>query len=287
MAINPGAVGATAGPVDRSWTSKDALLYALGVGAGASDPTGFELEFTTENSAGITQRVLPTFAVIAGGAVSAVRQAGEIDFTRTLHGGQAIRMHGEIPVEGTVSVTDRITAIWDKGEGKHAILETTAEAVDKATGRILFETSITAVLRGSGGFGGDHGGARSAPMTPERAPDIEVTYPTRQDQTLLYRLSGDRNPLHSDPEFSKKAGFSKPILHGLCTYGFAGRALLHTLCDGDPSQFGYMSVRFAKTVMPGEALTTQIWNEGDRSLFQVRASADGRVVIDEGVFERA
>lgn len=285
MAINPDAVGATAGPVERSWTSTDTLLYALGVGAGATDPTGFELEFTTENSQGVTQRVLPTFAVIAGGAVSAVRHAGEVDFTRALHGGQSIRMHGEIPVAGTVAVTDRITGIWDKGEGKHAILETTAEAVDTATGKLLFETTIAAVIRGSGGFGGEPGPSRSEPVALGRAPDMEVTYETREVQTLLYRLTGDRNPLHSDPNFAQRAGFPKPILHGLCSYGFAGRALLHSLCDSDPSKFGYMSVRFAKTVMPGEALTTQIWHDGDRQLFQVTASADGRVVIDEGVFE--
>jgi acyl dehydratase len=216
-----------------------------------------------------------------------VRHAGEVDFTRSLHGGQAIRLYGDIPVEGTVAVTDRITGIWDKGEGKHAIIETTAEAVDRSSGKLLFESSIVAVLRGSGGFGGEPGGSRSAPKAPDRAPDIELTYPTREDQGLLYRLSGDRNPLHSDPTFAKVAGFPRPILHGLCTYGFAGRALLHGLCDGDPSRFGYMSVRLARTVMPGEALTTRIWRDGDRALFEVTASPDGRVVIDEGIFELA
>jgi acyl dehydratase len=280
MPINPNAVGASAGPTERSWDSKDALLYAVGVGAGMD-----ELAFTTENSHGIEQQVLPTFAVIVGTGGGSLGQIGEFDFGRLVHGGQEIRLHGPIPVEGTVEVTDRITSIQDKGEGKNAVIEMTAEGVDKATGKLLMENVTTIVLRGQGGFGGDPGPARTDFAVPDRAPDVEITYPTREDQTLTYRLSGDRNPLHSDPWFATElAGFPKPILHGLCTYGFTGRALLHGLCDSDPARFGGMAGRFSKPVFPGEALTVRMWREGDGAVFRTTASPDGRVVLDEGRF---
>lgn len=288
MPINPNAIGVKSGPVERSWTSKDCLLYALGVGAGAVDPTGFELEFTTENSHGITQRVLPTFAVIVGMGGGSLGAVGEIDWGKLVHGAQAITLYREIPVEGTILVTDTVTDIQDKGEGKHAIIEVTSEAVDKATGEKLFDTVFTAVIRGAGGFGGQRGEAKPKKTPPDRAPDKEITYQTRPDQALLYRLSGDRNPLHSDPWFATQlAGFPKPILHGLCTYGFAGRALLHGLCDSDPARFRHMEGRFSSPVYPGESLTTRMWLADGGAYFQTTASPDDRVVLDEGWFEFA
>jgi acyl dehydratase len=281
MGINPNAVGASSGPMERSWDSKDALLYALGVGAGLD-----ELQFTTENSHDIEQRVLPTFAVIIGMGGASMGAAGEIDWGKLVHGSQSIRLFKPIPVEGTIVMTDRLSDIQDKGEGKHAILEVTAEGVDKATGDKLLETVTTAVIRGAGGFGGQRGEAKARPEFPDRKPDHEVTYQTREDQALIYRLSGDRNPLHSDPWFATQlAGFPKPILHGLCTYGFAGRALLHGLCDGDPDRFGAMDGRFSSPVFPGEALTTSMWLDGDGAIFRTTASPDDRVVLDDGRFE--
>lgn len=280
MPINPDAVGAESEPVERSWTSKDALLYALGVGAGQLDPTGFELQFTTENSKDVRQQVLPTFAVIVGGGGGgAMGKVGSFNFAMLVHGEQAIELHQPIPVEGTVRTTSKIVGIYDKGSG--AVIASEARSVDAATGEPMFTTRSSAFIRGEGGFGGDRGpsGPRNAP--PDRDPDHVVTYDTRPDQALLYRLSGDRNPLHSDPEFAKMAGFPAPILHGLCTYGFTGRALLHALCGSDPTRFTGMEARFSKPVMPGDSLTVRMWVDGGAAVFQT-ATQRGDTVIDQG-----
>jgi len=281
MPINPDAVGSTAGPSESSWTSKDALLYALGVGAGVSDPTGFELEFTTENSMDVPQRVLPTFPVVVAGGGNVFHSAGTYNPAMLVHGEQSVRLHAPLPVDGTVSSVSRITGIYDKGAAAVIAAETVATNV--ATGQPLWTTTMAAFIRGEGGWGGDRGPS-SGVAFPERQPDHTATYETRPDQALLYRLSGDRNPLHSDPKFAALGGFDKPILHGLCTFGFTGRALLHTLCESDPDRFVSMSVRFSKPVLPGQALTVNMWVEGDgRALF--RTVAEGATVIDAGQFE--
>ena len=279
MPINPEAVGAESGPVERSWTSRDALLYALGVGAGMTDPTGFELEFTTENSTGVTQQVLPTFAVIVGMGGGAMREIGSFNPAMLVHGEQAIELSGPIPVEGAVRTTSRITGIYDKGSG--AVVATEAVSVDAATGEHRFTTRMSAFIRGEGGFGGDRGPSGPRNVPPDRDPDHVVSYDTRSDQALLYRLSGDRNPLHSDPEFAKLAGFPTPILHGLCSYGFTGRALLHTLCGSDPARFRSMEARFSRPVFPGDRLTVSMWVDGDAAVFRTE-SQRGEVVIDQG-----
>jgi acyl dehydratase len=276
MPIDPTSIGTVGKASRRSWTSKDSLLYALGVGAGTD-----ELAFTTENSMNIPQRVLPTMAVILGGGGVPFDRIGTFNAALMLHGAQGIELFGEIPPEGEIESTGKISAIWDKGEGKAAVAELESESVDVATGKLLFKTKMTAFLRGEGGFGGERGPSPSFTL-PERKADHEVRYETRLDQPLLYRLSGDRNPLHSDPEFAKLGGFDRPILHGLCTYGFTGRALLHTLCGGDPSRFRSMEGRFSKPVMPGDDLVVSMWVDGDKCLFQTR-NQDGAVVIDQGV----
>ena len=201
MALDHSLIGVPSEPHERSWTSADALLYAIAVGAGLGDPLN-ELEFTTENSAGIEQQVL------------------------------------------------------------------------------LLSSTTSAFIRGEGGFGGDRGPPDSW-ARPDRDPDLQVTQPTRPEQALLYRLTGDRNPLHTDPAFAARGGFATPILHGLCTYGFTGRALLHAVCGGDPARFGCMSGRFSQPVLPGETLITSIWRDDDGALFQT-AKPDGTVVIDRG-----
>lgn len=276
MPIDPTSIGAVGEPMRRSWTSTDSLLYALGVGAGVD-----ELAFTTENSMNIPQRVLPTMAVVLGGGGVPFNKIGTFNAALMLHGAQGIELFDEIPPEGEIESTGRIAAIWDKGEGKAAVAELESESVDVATGKLLFKTRMSAFLRGEGGFGGERGPSPSFAL-PDRKADHEVSYSTRMDQPLLYRLSGDRNPLHSDPEFAKLGGFDRPILHGLCTYGFTGRALLHTLCGSDPTRFRSMEGRFSKPVMPGDELTVSMWVDGDQCLFQTR-NQEGAVVIDQGI----
>lgn len=271
MPIDPNAVGTTSDPVERSWTSKDCLLYAVGVGAGTE-----ELAFTTENSHGVEQQVLPTYAVIAGGGGGgAMRAVGDFDFSQLVHGEQAFALHGPIPVEGRVRTVTKIVGIYDKGKG--AVIETEAESVDAESGEPRFSTRSSVFIRGEGGFGGDRGPSKKTEL-PEREPDHAVTYRTREEQALIYRLSGDRNPLHSDPEFAKLAGFDRPILHGLCTYGFTGRALLHTLCDSDPARFRSMAGRFTSPVFPGEQLEVAMWVDGGDVIFETRGE-DGRGVL--------
>ena len=278
MPINPDAVGSKSEPAERSWKSKDALLYALGVGAGAVDPF-WELEFTTENTKDVTQRVLPTFAVIIGMGGGAMASIGTFNPAMLVHGEQGIELHKPIPVEGTVRTTSEITGIFDKGSG--AVIATRADSVDAGTGESVFSTTSSIFIRGEGGWGGDRGPSGPKNPAPDRAPDHEVTYGTRTDQALLYRLSGDRNPLHSDPSFAKMGGFDRPILHGLCTYGFTGRALLHALCGSDPARFKGMEARFTKPVMPGDTLTVKMWVDGDEATFRTETAA-GDIVIDGG-----
>jgi acyl dehydratase len=278
MPINPEAVGAKGETVRRSWKSKDALLYALGVGAGVD-----ELQFTTENTKDLPQRVLPTFAVIIGGGGVPFNKIGTFNAALMLHGAQGIELLGEIPAEGEIESTGSIGAIWDKG--KSAIVELVSESIDVATGRPLLKTKMTAFLRGEGGFGGERGPSPSFEL-PSRKADHEVRYKTRVEQPLLYRLSGDRNPLHSDPSFAKLGGFDRPILHGLCSYGFTGRALLHAVCGSDPSRFKSMDTRFSKPVMPGEELVVSMWVDGNECLFQT-TNQDGDLVMDQGVLHFA
>ena len=276
MPINHDVVGAEGVPIVHSWTSKDALLYAVGVGAGID-----ELAFTTENSHEVPQRVLPTMAAVIGAGVSgAISAIGSFDFAMLVHGEQSFVQHREIPVEGSLTATGKIVGIYDKGSG--AVVAVEGECVDNATGETLLTVGSAIFIRGEGGWGGDRGPSGDRNAAPDRAADASVSYRVRPDQALTYRLSGDRNPLHSDPWFAALAGFDRPILHGLCTYGFTGRALLHTMCGSDPAKFRSMEGRFASPVFPGEELTIEMWNEGaGECIFQTRGE-DGRVVLVGG-----
>jgi acyl dehydratase len=277
MPLDRSLVGETSEQATHAWGSTDAILYALGVGAGAGDPLA-ELAFTTENSHDVTQQVLPTYAVLAarGGPR---RRLGDFDPARVVHAEQSFELHRPLPVQAEVTVTSTVTGMYDKGKG--ALVAMRHEALDSG-GKPLITSASSIYISGEGGFGGDRGDSNPWER-PDRAPDHQVTYPTRPDQALLYRLSGDRNPLHSDPAFARRAGFARPILHGLCTYGFTGRALLHTLCGSDPARFRSMYGRFQRPVLPGQSLTISMWLDGPgRALFQT-ATEDGIVVIDRGV----
>jgi acyl dehydratase len=275
MPINPEAVGAKGAPSTRSWTSKDALLYAVGIGAGTD-----ELQYTTENTKNIDQKVFPTFAVIVGGGGIPMREVGSFNPTLMVHGEQGIELLSEIPAEGEIESVGECTAIYDKGSA--AVLEFTSESKNVATGEVLLRTRTSLFCRGEGGWGGDRGPSEKIQF-PSRPSDRQVSYKTREDQALTYRLSGDRNPLHSDPSFAAMGGFEKPILHGLCTYGFTGRGLLNEICGGDAGRFKSMNARFSKPVFPGDTLTVSIWVDGSEALFKT-TNQNGDVVIDQGVF---
>jgi acyl dehydratase len=281
MEPNLDVVGKESAPFERSWDSKDALLYAVGVGAGAGDPTGSdELCYTTENSINVDQRVLPTFGVIIGGAPVNFAAVGEINMANLVHGEQVLRLHGPIPVKGTVRNVGKIVGIYDKGSGMVITTESTSVLVE--TGAPLMTGINSAFIRGAGGWGGDRGPSGPKNVPPEREPDHVVTYQTRPDQALTYRLSGDRNPLHSDPEFAKLAGFPRPILHGLCTYGFTGRALLHALAEGDNARLTGIEARFARPVFPGDPLTIRVWRTGEGEAVYTTENGNGEIVIAEG-----
>ena len=282
MGLDRDAVGRTAGPSEVSWDSRDAMLYALGVGAGQSDPFG-ELNLTTENSAGQELVMLPAYGVVLTQRAAARPDLGPIDRTKLVHAEQGFTLHKPLPLQGPVRVSGKITGIFDKGSG--ALVTTTADVVDAASGELLVETNSAVFIRGEGGWGGDKGPAGPAAV-PQRAPDIEVVCPTRTDQALLYRLSGDRNPLHSDPEFARRGGFDKPILHGMCTYGITSRVLVKALCGGDPKRLKSMSARFTRPVMPGDELTVQAWKEGGAIRFRT-LGAGGHPVLDFGTLTLA
>ena len=279
MPINPEAVGTVSDPQVSSWTSKDSLLYAIGVGAGQSPTDPRDLPFVTENSNGVKQRALPTQAVTLVDFTPAFVNIGSFNPAMLVHGEQKVVIHREVPAEGSVSSTCEVSAIWDKGKG--AVVEATSRAVDVDTGEPVFDLVMSAFIRGEGGWGGDRGPSGTPNEIPDREADQVLSETTRPEQALLYRLSGDRNPLHSDPTFAALAGFDRPILHGLCTYGFAGRALLHALCDSDPARLASIEGRFSSPVFPGESLHVDLWNEPDGALFRVRGD-DGRVVFDSG-----
>ena len=276
MPINPDAVGATSDPVQVEWSSKDALLYAVGIGAGTD-----ELAYTTENTSGVDQQVFPTFPVVIGWGRGngAMAKVGSFNFALLVHGQQSVTLHQPLPVEGKANVASRVTGIYDKG--KAAVVVTAAEAVLE-DGSPLYTTTMSAFIRGEGGWGGDRGPSGPQNVPPDRAPDAQVTYDTLPTQALVYRLSGDRNPLHSDPSFAALGGFDRPILHGLCTYGFTGRALVHTLCDSQSARFKHIEGRFSSPVIPGESLTVSIWNTTPGEALFVTSAGD-RAVIDQGL----
>jgi acyl dehydratase len=280
MPLNPEAVGSVGEAYEATWTSKDALLYAVGIGAGTA-----ELVYTTENTNGVTQQVFPTFAVVVGwGRGSAMRNIGTYNPALLVHGQQAITLHKALPINGSARLQGHVVAMYDKGTAAVVVTETTA--TDLADGDVLFTNVSSAFIRGEGGWGGDRGPSGPKNTPPDRSPDHQVTYQTSPDQALVYRLSGDRNPLHSDPSFAAMGGFDRPILHGLCTYGFTGRALLHTLCGSDASRFQHIEGRFTSPVLPGEALTVSMWETGDGTAVFTTSVAD-RAVIDQGLLRHS
>lgn len=259
MAIDPAlALAADLPESSTAWTADDVILYHLGLGAG-SPPAGRELDYTFEKQL----KVLPTFAVLpAQRALPMVSRIPGLEFDHKfmLHGEQEIELRRPVPAEAKVVTKPRLAAIYDKGKAAVAVLE--AETVDE-TGETLFLNRFSLFLRGAGGFGGDPG-PKSADARPERPADVIVEAPTLPQQALLYRLCGDKNPLHADPALAEAAGFTQPILHGLCSYGIACKAVVDNMLDGDVARVSGYRSRFAGSVYPGETMVVSMWNEGDR-----------------------
>jgi acyl dehydratase len=218
--------------------------------------------------------------VIGWGKGSAMGSIGTFNPALLVHGQQSVTLHRPVPVEGTATLQSEISAMYDKE--KAAVVLTTTNAV--LDGEPLYTNTASVFIRGEGGWGGDRGPSGPRNVPPDREPDRRVTYETSPNQALLYRLSGDRNPLHSDPAFAAMGGFDRPILHGLCSYGFTGRALLHTFCGSDPSRFHHIEGRFTSPVMPGEALTVNMWETGDGEACFTTVVGD-RPVIDQGLLK--
>jgi len=266
-------VGHSLDPIQTSWDEKDVMLYACGVGARPPE----ELDVLFEGNG---PKVLPTFGVIPGMlAMGSLLSAGlDINPMMILHGEQAITLHREIPSRCKAQVTGRISEIWDKEKAAVVGCEGLVEDDDGP----LFTTTATLFVRGAGGFGGDRGpstAGKNAP--PEREPDHVVEDVTRKEQGAIYRLSGDRNPLHIDPEFATAAGFEVPFLHGLCTYGFVGRAILRALCDGDVARFTSFEARFADQVYPEDTIVTKLWLVGEDEAMVQAETQQGNVALSQ------
>ncbi|MEW6168704.1 MAG: MaoC/PaaZ C-terminal domain-containing protein [Pseudomonadota bacterium] len=264
----------------QRYTQRDTLLYALGVGLGADPMDRNQLAFVYEKGL----KVLPTYPVVLGypGFWMADPATG-IDAVRLVHGEQGIVIHKLPPPEGEVIGRTRITSIIDKGAGKGMLVYTERELVDAASGERLASLPSTTFCRGNGGFGGPTGPVPPVHTLPEREPDESVTLATLPQQALLYRLSGDYNPLHADPAVAQAAKFERPILHGLCTLGVAGHALLKA-AGYMPERIGSIHARFTAPVYPGDTLTTDIWRDATTWSFRTRRGdtvvlGNGRAVV--------
>lgn len=279
--MQSGATGLTA-----SYDEKDVMLYALGVGFGRDPLNGDELPFVYEN-AGL--KVPPTFAsVIPRGEAppenQRMPQKSSINFLMVVDGERRITMHKPLPPKCTTVSDERMLDILDKGEGKGAVLIQERVARDAASGDKLFTIVSSIFARGDGGFGGKPQGGPALHEIPTRAPDLIHECDTRPDQALLYALSGDRNPLHRDPKVAQMVGFPRPILHGLCSYGTACRAVISTLAQYQPERITQFDVRFSKPVFPGETLVVEMWQDG--ATISYRASVKerpGTVVLNNGL----
>jgi acyl dehydratase len=265
--------------IEHTYKPKDTMLYALGLGLGLDPMDQDQLRFTYEEGL----RALPTMSVVLAypGFWAKEPDAG-LDWQKILHGEQWIRLHKPLPAAGTVTGQQRITEILDKGAGKGALLFSERDIRDKATGDLLATVGGVTFARGDGGFGGPTGPQPEPHRLPDRAPDKVYDFKTSPQAALVYRLSGDMNPLHADPKVAAAAGFKQPILHGLCSFGVAGFGLLKLACDGDPARLKSMQLRFSAPVSPGETVRTEAWLDGKSVSFRARVVERDVVVLNNG-----
>jgi len=270
--------------VEHSYAARDTMLYALGLGCG-SDPTDADdLRFVYED--GLV--ALPTMAVVLGGPGFWLKNDKTgVDWRRILHGEQSVIIHRPLAVAGTVIGRTRVTEIIDKGAGKGALMFSERTLIDQASGAPVATLASTTFMRGDGGFGGPSGPAPEPHTLPDRAPDAACDFATLPQAALIYRLSGDYNPLHADPKVAASAGFPRPILHGLCSFGIAGRALIKLACDNDPKRLKSMRLRFSAPAFPGETIRTEIWRDGAQVSFRARVVERDLVILNNGLAQIA
>jgi acyl dehydratase len=270
------AVGTELTAASCSWSEEDVILYNLGVGAGdpPTDPAELKYAYEAELVAVPTFGTIPPFPMmISLGEVDGL----DIDWARVLHGDQTLTVHDPIPTSGAVHQTGRVVDIFDKGRGALVVIEVVSKLEE--TGTPLFTNRSGIFVRGEGGFGGDRGPVRSN-EAPDRPPDHVVESPTLPQQALLFRMaSGDKNPLHADPAFAAFAGFERPILHGLCTYGVVNKAVVESALGGEVERMETYTARFSGHVYPGETLITRIWEEGDVHLIEAEVADRGSRVL--------
>ena len=270
------ALGAVLPPLQHFWTDDDIILYHLAIGAGNPPTDPYELRYTYEGDL----RVLPTYASIppfemmmSVGTVEGM----DVNLAKILHGEQETIIHRQIPTSGMVVQEGRITDIFDKGRGALVVIEVVSRL--EKTGQPLFTNRSSFYIRGEGGFGGDSG-PPAGHQPPDRDAEIVVESETLPQQALLYRLaSGDRNPLHADPAFAAFAGYERPILHGLCTYGIVAKAVVDHALDGRPEKVASYRARFSGVVYPGETIVTRIWDQGSHLVVAAEAKERGASVI--------
>jgi acyl dehydratase len=266
-------------PVEHAYARRDTILYALGVGLGADPLDAGQLAFVYEEGL----KVLPTMAVILGYPGFWANQPDTgIDWKRLVHAEQSFVIHRPLQPEGRVVGRSRVAALYDKGADKGALLCQEREVVDASSGELLATVSQTSLLRGDGGFGGPPGSPPPPHPIPERAPDAVCDLATLPQAPLIYRLSGDLNPLHADPAVARAAGFPRPIMHGLCTMGVACHAVLRTVLGYDPAPLRAMRVRFTAPVLPGDTLRTELWVDGRVVSFRSAALQRGVTVLNGG-----
>lgn len=267
--------------VRQDYSARDTILYALGLGYGYDPMNADALRFLLEDRL----LAVPTFSVVLGGPgpwMSDPRTG--IDWIRSLHGEQGLRIYKPLPAAGTVIGRNRVTNVIDKGPGKGALLMMERDIIDADTGALLATRTSTSFLRGDGGCGAPAQTQPAPHALPDRAPDLTHSMPTRPEAALIYRLSGDWNPIHADPAKAANAGFDRPILHGLCTFGMIGRALVATTCRHDPARLREMGGRFSAPCYPGETIALDLWDEGGGAFgFQARAVERDLVIFRNGL----
>ena len=259
------AVGVTSGPTPVSWTADDACLYALAVGAGVDD-----LAYTTDDAAGHPHRALPTMATVLGVDLGVLDRAAAVDWTRLVHVAHDLTLHQPVVPAGEGIATTTVREVWDKRRAAVAVVATELTTTD---GTPWTTSTATLVVDGAGGWGGDRGPRAERRPFPD-VPDRVVEVATRPEQALLYRLTGDHNPLHSDPATARAAGFDTPILHGLCTLGSTVRVLLREALDDDPTRVGSLHCRFAAPVTPGDTLAVDVHETPDGLAFRTRRGTE-------------